>query len=849
MSPSTTTTKEAAPNSATHAGAPQLITNSPLSPPPPTTTSSRFAALQRRDSLCNSAELESGNGRGGGGGGEAVKGRRTSTASTLFVATNQQQQQQLPPRKPPRTIGSQVKRRRKSINESDSRGAFDALPNELVEAILLKLDAPALASLQATSKYFRHSGVCDRVARFILATRDGEPGFDENHRGEVNDEEEEEEEEILDPLQRILDDDSEEENRRSRKRKLRTRNNVRSKSIVPPTVGSCRVRPQDSAIAVLRFKDVMERAERASSLVSLGSFHTVRIADRFVPCKCLDKRVFCRRHQCNTNHCQVFRVSDVETSGRGFHGQLGRGQDMYNAEASFGKVAMGPLSFDDYDYEDCFNSFNDNDEEFVQSDDNNTSWYRTLEPTTFVQVSAGGSHCAGLTKNGTLYTWGLASSGETGHHHTPIEVAIPRKVFSMAENLHRVTKVACGSNHTLAVTVDGQLFSCGRGRHGQLGLGYFHDGGPLTRCDALRGMHVTKVAAGGQHSVCITDDGRVWSWGDCTKGQLGLGDLRFATSAGWHTGVPWPCLVESLCEENLSSFDLLDGKDSVVQVSCGKMHTMFVTQSGKLFACGNGSYGQIAGLAPTLKEQKSRNGTVGGYNQYTPKQIQIKHHVRKQDGTTLMHRVRACPCVNANQPSNGNVICRVAQVTCGGNHSLVLTGCGAVFATGTNSYGQLGLGDVESRDVFSRVWRFHDKKLNVVSITTGAHHSAAIVSNQTVLKETDCEERISNDEWLEAKACSYAAGGKGEYDKLHTKYGYKLYQWGRGDWGQLGNGENRGKWLPTLTKSNDPLARPSRRADFLGYERYYESEAELQRIAKETEIRNFENGVNNDDVE
>ena len=108
--------------------------------------------------MCNSAELESGNGRGGGGGGEAVKGRRTSTASTLFVATNQQQQQQLPPRKPPRTIGSQVKRRRKSINESDSRGAFDALPNELVEAILLKLDAPALASLQATSKYFRHLG-------------------------------------------------------------------------------------------------------------------------------------------------------------------------------------------------------------------------------------------------------------------------------------------------------------------------------------------------------------------------------------------------------------------------------------------------------------------------------------------------------------------------------------------------------------------------------------------------------------------------------------------------------------------------------------------------------------------
>ena len=116
------------------------------------------------------------------------------------------------------------------------------------------------------------------------------------------------------------------------------------------------------------------------------------------------------------------------------------------------------------------------------------------------------------------------------------------------------------------------------------------------------------------------------------KGQLGLGDLRFATSAGWHTGVPWPCLVESLCEENLSSFDLLDGKDSVSKVSCGKEHTMFLTQSGRLFACGSANYGQIAQVS------------VLDRNVFYPKRVQIKHHVRKQDGTTLMHRVRACSC-------------------------------------------------------------------------------------------------------------------------------------------------------------------------------------------------------------
>ena len=114
--------------------------------------------------------------------------------------------------------------------------------------------------------------MCDRVARFILlATRDGEPGFDECHRGENNKEEEEEEEVALN------DESDDEENRRNNnnnnnnnKRKKRTKTTAKKMSMVPPTVGSCRVRPQDSAIAVLRFKDVMER-ERASSLVSLGS--------------------------------------------------------------------------------------------------------------------------------------------------------------------------------------------------------------------------------------------------------------------------------------------------------------------------------------------------------------------------------------------------------------------------------------------------------------------------------------------------------------------------------------------------------------------------------------------------
>ena len=59
-------------------------------------------------------------------------------------------------------------------------------------------------------------------------------------------------------------------------------------------------------------------------------------------------------------------------------------------------------------------------------------------------------------------------------------------------------------------------------------------------------MRVTHAVAGGAHSLCLTECGSVWSWGACRHGQLGLGDVAFATAAGWETGVPWPCLVESL---------------------------------------------------------------------------------------------------------------------------------------------------------------------------------------------------------------------------------------------------------------------------------------------------------------
>lgn len=74
------------------------------------------------------------------------------------------------------------------------------------------------------------------------------------------------------------------------------------------------------------------------------------------------------------------------------------------------------------------------------------------------------------------------------------------------------------------------------------------------------------------HSVIITSDGKAMTWGRNDKGQLGLGDL--VTRAE-------PTLVKGL-----------EGH-KIVSAACGKGHTLFLTDTGVVFACGENKMGQL----------------------------------------------------------------------------------------------------------------------------------------------------------------------------------------------------------------------------------------------------------------
>ena len=75
-------------------------------------------------------------------------------------------------------------------------------------------------------------------------------------------------------------------------------------------------------------------------------------------------------------------------------------------------------------------------------------------------------------------------------------------------------QVACGLNHTLAASADGNtLWAFGDGDYGKLGLGSSTAKTSPQVVEALSGIGIRKVCCGTQFSVVLMKDGRLFSFG------------------------------------------------------------------------------------------------------------------------------------------------------------------------------------------------------------------------------------------------------------------------------------------------------------------------------------------------
>ncbi|XP_010113670.1 PREDICTED: probable E3 ubiquitin-protein ligase HERC3, partial [Chlamydotis macqueenii] len=172
------------------------------------------------------------------------------------------------------------------------------------------------------------------------------------------------------------------------------------------------------------------------------------------------------------------------------------------------------------------------------------------------------THTLVLSPNGQLSEqWATASAN----------CSKPRVVMVKELGSHHIVQIACGDQHAMALSRGGELFSWGQNTHGQLGLGRQTALQPQL-VKRLKGISLAQIAAGGAHSMTVSLSGAVYSWGKNDFGQLGLGDTEDRS---------YPSYVEAL--EHWKT----------VFISCGADHTAVLSKDGLVCTFGAGGAGQL----------------------------------------------------------------------------------------------------------------------------------------------------------------------------------------------------------------------------------------------------------------
>ncbi|XP_043917257.1 probable E3 ubiquitin-protein ligase HERC6 [Protopterus annectens] len=252
---------------------------------------------------------------------------------------------------------------------------------------------------------------------------------------------------------------------------------------------------------------------------------------------------------------------------------------------------------------------------------------QALETFKILHVACGKEHSLAICDQGDVFAWGCGSNGQLGLAETKT-VHIPKKIKEFS-SIH-VIQIACGHHHSVALSKDGRVFSWGQNNHGQLGLGKgISTQATPVQLKFLSGLPLAQIAAGGAHSFALSLSGTVFGWGNNNAGQLGVGT---GTKAVYFK----PCLVAEM------------KKIGVSFISCGQDHTAVLTKDGSVYTCGDGIYGQLGHGSKT--------------NEYSPRKVELP------DG-------------------------KISQLTCGSHHTVVyIRDSDMVISFGHGTLGQLGSG-------------------------------------------------------------------------------------------------------------------------------------------------------------
>lgn len=189
-----------------------------------------------------------------------------------------------------------------------------------------------------------------------------------------------------------------------------------------------------------------------------------------------------------------------------------------------------------------------------------------------------------------VYTWGEGKFGRLGHNQER-NCLFPRLLEALSrEHFKNPKQIACGGFHTAVVTDDGCVYTFGGGEHGQLGHGDKINKLKPTLVQALETSRITQITCGWSHSVALSEDGKVWTWGNGDHGKLGLGNGRKYSTPQLVDKLS-PFRVVKIASYNEHTAALVDPYDE-----CGNLRTNSGIQLFSSYPAGRGN----GGVTPTF---------------------------------------------------------------------------------------------------------------------------------------------------------------------------------------------------------------------------------------------------------
>ena len=351
-----------------------------------------------------------------------------------------------------------------------------------------------------------------------------------------------------------------------------------------------------------------------------------------------------------------------------------------------------------------------------------------LETLTEADVRAldcGDEHTCVVTATGDVAAFGRGDGLRLGTGEEQSS-SVPRVVFWVGQGTHKIKAVAAGGAHTLLLTEAQNVLAFGSNGDGQLGIGTTRASAKPVEVRTLRSLRVTAIACGSRHSLAITREGLLYAFGNNDAGQLGLGsagdamlyqaDREYESDEEDHEELARR-IAEDLARHERDAQRVLSAGDDLGDEDYEGTDTDAALRSR---VTDGGSEASEMGEGPFWRPAPS---------QKLP--CRVRHpEWRGGDSGTEQFVSESAAAASSASLAMGDTGAAVMAVSAGEMHSVVLTSSGAVYTFGAGDRGQLGHGDAMDRHWPCCVERLSGgrggQRVVIQQVAAGAAHTVAL---------------------------------------------------------------------------------------------------------------------------